>query len=87
LAGKPYSAKISPHPETLEELRKKHGKELEKWWLQRFGHSFDCLLNQRLDTFSTPRMLTPYEIELLRKSKQEIGEAVRNRLKAQKNNS
>ena len=45
-----------------------------------------ALLNQRLDTFSTPRMLTPYEIELLRKSKQEIGEAVRNRLKAQKAN-
>jgi hypothetical protein len=43
LTGKPYSAKLAPHPETLEELRKKHGKELEKWWLERFGHPFDCL--------------------------------------------
>lgn len=30
------------------------------------------LLNQKLDTFQTPRMLTPSEIELLRKSKREM---------------
>ena len=24
-------------------LRAKHGKELEIWWNERFGHSFDCL--------------------------------------------
>jgi hypothetical protein len=38
-----------------------------------------ALLNQRLDTFLKPRMLTEYEIELLRKSKKEIGEAARKR--------
>ena len=27
----------------LEELRKKHGKELEDWWKERFAHTFDCL--------------------------------------------
>ena len=32
-----------------------------------------ALLNQRLATFSKPRMLTAYEIELLRQSKKEIG--------------
>ena len=31
-----------------------------------------ALLNQRLDTLQTPRMLTPFEINLLRKSKCEI---------------
>lgn len=31
-----------------------------------------ALLNQRLDTLQTPRMLTPFEIELLRKSKSEM---------------
>ncbi len=39
-----------------------------------------ALLNQRLATFSRPRMLTQYEIELLRQSKKEIGEAVRKRI-------
>jgi len=40
-----------------------------------------ALLNLRLDTFSKPRMLTEYEIKLLRQSKKEIGEAVRKRFK------
>jgi len=40
-----------------------------------------ALLNQRLATFTTPRMLTQYEIELLQQSKKEIGEAVRKRLR------
>ena len=31
-----------------------------------------ALLNQRLDTLQTPRMLTPFEIALLRKSKREM---------------
>jgi hypothetical protein len=39
-----------------------------------------ALLNQRLATFSKPRMLTEYEVKLLRQSKKEIGEAVRKRL-------
>ncbi|MCD8504225.1 MAG: hypothetical protein LRY56_01800 [Burkholderiaceae bacterium] len=29
-------------------------------------------LNRRLDTLQTPRMLTPFEIELLRESKREM---------------
>ena len=36
-----------------------------------------ALLNQRLATFSKPRMLTEYEIKLLRQSKGEIAEAIR----------
>jgi len=43
LTGKPYSAKISPDRSTLQELREKHGKELEDWWEKRFLHTFDCL--------------------------------------------
>lgn len=43
LTGKPYSAKIAPDRNTLQELRDKHGKELEDWWKERFVHTFDCL--------------------------------------------
>ena len=43
LTGKPYSAKLKSSPERLEELRKKHGNELENWWQNRFGHAFDTL--------------------------------------------
>jgi len=38
-----------------------------------------ALLNQRLGTLNAPRTLTSSEIELLRKSKQEIAERARNR--------
>jgi len=43
-----------------------------------------ALLNRRLYTFTTHRMLTQYEIELLRKSKQEIGEAARKQIQNEK---
>ena len=43
LTGKPYSAKLAPSKEQLDELRQKHGREFEKWWRDHFGHAFDCL--------------------------------------------
>jgi hypothetical protein len=43
LTGKPYSAKIAPDRNTLQELRDKHGKELEDWWKEKNAHTFDCL--------------------------------------------
>ena len=43
LTGKPYSARLQPSQEQLGELRQRHGKDLERWWRERFGHSFDCL--------------------------------------------
>ena len=43
LTGKAHSAKLKPSGEQLEELRQKHGPELEEWWHLRFGHAFDCL--------------------------------------------
>jgi hypothetical protein len=43
LTGKPYSAKIAPDRNLLQEMRDKHGKELEDWWKERFAHTFDCL--------------------------------------------
>ena len=43
LTGKPYSAKLSPLKEQLHELRKKHGRDFEKWWREHFGHAFNCL--------------------------------------------
>lgn len=43
LTGKPYSAKIAPDRNLLQELRDKHGKELEDWWKEKFAHTFDCL--------------------------------------------
>lgn len=43
LTGKSYSAKIAPDRDLIQELRDKHGKELEDWWKEKFDHSFDCL--------------------------------------------
>ena len=43
LTGKPHSAALAPTAEQLALLRAKHGKELEIWWIKRFGHGFDCL--------------------------------------------
>ena len=43
LSGKSYSAKLRPSEEQLHELRQRHGEELEEWWREHFGHSFDCL--------------------------------------------
>ncbi len=43
LTGKPHSAKLRLTPERLNELRNKHGAELEHWWQERFGHAFDAL--------------------------------------------
>ncbi len=35
--------RLNASPERIEELRKKHGSELENWWRTRFGHTFDAL--------------------------------------------
>ena len=43
LTGKPYSAKLNPSQEQLNELRQRHGSDFEKWWQEHFGHSFSCL--------------------------------------------
>jgi hypothetical protein len=43
LTGKPYSAQLQLTTDRLNELRNKHGTELEHWWQQRFGHAFDAL--------------------------------------------
>jgi len=43
LTGKPYSAMLEPSRGNLEALRRKHGKDLEDWWIQEFGFDFDCL--------------------------------------------
>jgi adenine/guanine phosphoribosyltransferase-like PRPP-binding protein len=43
LTGKPYSAKLSLDETQLQELREKHGTNLETWWQENFGHAFDCL--------------------------------------------
>ena len=43
LTGKAHSAKLAPSPARLHELREKHGKELENWWVEHFAHAFDAL--------------------------------------------
>ena len=43
LTGKPYSAKLNPSEEQLDELKQKHGPAFERWWREHFGHAFDCL--------------------------------------------
>lgn len=42
MTGKPRSAKIALQPETLDELRRKHG-ELEPWWSVELGFDFGGL--------------------------------------------
>lgn len=43
LTGKSHSAYLALTASTLEQLRLKHGKQLEHWWQERFGFGFDCL--------------------------------------------
>jgi len=43
LTGRADSATLALQPATLDALRKKHGSEIENWWLQNFGYRFDCL--------------------------------------------
>ncbi|MBI3525559.1 MAG: hypothetical protein HY066_13740 [Betaproteobacteria bacterium] len=38
-----HSVSLTPSAEQLLLLRNKHGKDLEDWWIARFGHTFDCL--------------------------------------------
>ncbi len=47
LTGKPHSAKLALSPERLNELRIKHGTELENWWFDRFAHTFDTLTESK----------------------------------------
>jgi len=54
LTGKPYSARLTNDEVQLQELRQKHGN-LEQWWQNRFGHTFDSL------TQSEARYLTRSE--------------------------
>ena len=55
LTGKPHSAKLALSVGRLQELRLKHGTELENWWVERFAHPFDAL------TESEARYLTRTE--------------------------
>ena len=43
LTGKAYSAKLALSPQTLTQLRDKHGSELEQWWKKTFGYGFERL--------------------------------------------
>lgn len=43
LTGKPYSAKLTIEPEQIDELKKKHGCQLQEWWQSQFGFDYDCL--------------------------------------------
>ena len=43
LTGKAYSAELRLNGQTLIELKKKHGKQLEEWWLATFGYGFERL--------------------------------------------
>lgn len=43
LTGKPYSAKLALSDETLQQLRNKHGHDLEIWWQARYGYGFERL--------------------------------------------
>lgn len=61
LTGKSHSAKLVPEHAILNELRLKHGTELEQWWIERFAHGFDALTQSearylaRTETFNVIR--------------------------------
>ena len=37
------AARLAVIEAQLTALRTKHGQDLEDWWIDRFGHTFDCL--------------------------------------------
>ena len=80
LTGKPYSAILAPSKEQLHELRQKHGKTSRSGGESISVTPSTALLNQKLGTSPVPRMLTPSEIDLLRRSAREIAEGVRKEL-------
>lgn len=43
LTGRADSSRLALTSQTLEELKSKHGSEIETWWLQEFGYDFSCL--------------------------------------------
>jgi hypothetical protein len=42
---------LEPSRGNLEDLRRKHGKDLEDWWIQEFGFDFDCLTRSEAHYF------------------------------------
>ena len=77
LTGKKYSARLSPVKEQLDALRERHGAELEQWCTTSLVTPSTALLNRKLAIWKGPRMLKPSEIDLLRRSKKEMAEALR----------
>ncbi len=61
LTGKAHSAKLALSSARLNELRGKHGTELENWWIKKFAHGLDALTESearylvRTDTIDTIR--------------------------------
>jgi len=49
LTGKPGSAILSSEPSLHDELRCKHGDELEIWWKSRFGFDYECLTHSEVN--------------------------------------
>jgi len=43
LTGQPRSSKFEITKEIINEIREKHGKELESWWRDTFGFAYDSL--------------------------------------------
>ena len=41
--GQAPFARLNPTQGQLHELRQKHGPAFERWWRERFCHTFDCL--------------------------------------------
>lgn len=72
-----YSARLALDQSQLQELRDKHGTELETWWQETFGHAFDCLTQSEARYLNRSPDADTIRIELLRQSKLEIAEAYR----------
>ena len=47
LADRWYSTRLMPSKEELHELEERHGRRIETWWKESFGHAFDCLTHSQ----------------------------------------
>jgi len=80
LTGKPYSAKLSPTRSNLMSLGKSTERSLKVGGESDSVTPSTALLNRRLGTSPAPRTLTPYEIDLLQRSKREVSDVARETL-------
>ena len=65
LTGKHYSVKLAPDDAANQALRDKHGRDMKGGGDSNLASASIALPGRKLATSSKPRMLKPFEIDLL----------------------